>query len=68
MSTRPQAGKKRITVKQVALVAAVPGISGGLYGFITGGPLSMMIQFAEFFIAGFVVVYVCASFVVLLRK
>jgi len=68
MATKPQSGKKAITVKQVGLVALVLAIAGGLYGFVSGGMVSMVILFVECLIAGFIVIYICASFIELARK
>ena len=68
MSTKPQSKKKIITVTQVCLAALFLAAVGGLYGFYTGGPVSMIIGFAEWFIAGFVFSYIIASFLVLLHR
>ena len=68
MGTKPPSAKKVITVKQVGLAAAVFGVLGGIYGYFNGGPYNVVILFAECFISGFVVFYICASFIALLRK
>jgi zinc transporter ZupT len=68
MSTKNQSGTKAITVTQVGWAASLLAIVGGMYGFFTGGPVNMIIGFIEWFIAGFILFYVCASFIVLLRK
>jgi len=68
MGTKPQTRKKAITLIQVGWVALFLAIAGGVYGFYTGGPVGMAIVFAEWFIGGFILTYVCASFIELLRK
>jgi hypothetical protein len=68
MGTKPQFRRKAITVNQVGLVALVPGIAGGVYGFLSGGMMGMIIGFIEWFAAGFVLIYICASFIELFRK
>jgi hypothetical protein len=68
MGTKPQSRKKPITIIQVAGVALIFAIAGGIYGFFTGGPLNIIITSAECFIAGFAVLYVGASFIELSRK
>jgi hypothetical protein len=68
MGTKPQSRKKPITVIQVACVALIFAIAGGIYGFFTGGPISMITIFAESFVASFVLIYVVASFIELSRK
>lgn len=68
MGTKPQSGKKAITVTQVGTAALVLAIGGGVYGFFSGGPVNMLIAFVEWFVAGFILFYICASFIVLFRK
>ncbi|MDP3565355.1 MAG: hypothetical protein Q8R70_12795 [Methanoregula sp.] len=68
MSTKLQSGKKTITVTQVGWAASLLAIVGGMYGYFQGGPVNMFIGFVEGFVAGFILFYVCASFIVLLRK
>ena len=68
MGTRPQSGKNPITVKQIGVLAFVFALAGGIYGFYTGGPVSMVTVFAECLIAAFVLLYLIASFIELLRK
>jgi hypothetical protein len=68
MSTRIQSGNKVITVIRVAWAALALAVAGGVYGFFTGGQNSMIIGFIEWFVAGFIIFYICASFIVLLRK
>ncbi len=68
MGTRSQSRKNPITVKQIGVLAFVFALAGGIYGFFTGGPVSMGVVFAECFIAGFVILYFVASFIELLRK
>jgi hypothetical protein len=68
MGTKPQIKKKAITLIQVGWVALFFAILGGFYGFFTGGPERMIIIFVEWFIAGFIISYVCASFIELLRR
>jgi hypothetical protein len=62
------AKRKPITVKQVCLASFIPAVVGGIIGFSTGGPESAAIGFAEWLVAGFVILYVAASFVELLWK
>ncbi|MGA9620499.1 hypothetical protein [Methanoregula sp.] len=57
-----------ITVKQVGLASFILAIVGGIIGFYTGGLENMIIGFAEWFIAGFILLYVVASFIELLWK
>jgi hypothetical protein len=68
MGTRPQSRKNPITIKQVGLLAFVFALAGGIYGFYTGGPVRMVIIFAECLITGFAILYFIASFIELLRK
>ena len=68
MGTRPQSRKNPITIKQIGVLAFVFALAGGVYGFFTGGPVRMVIVFAECFIAAFVLLYFIASFIELLRK
>ena len=68
MGTRPQSRKNPITIKQIGVLAFVFALAGGIYGFFTGGPVSMGIVFAECLIAGFAILYFVASFIELLRK
>ena len=68
MGTESQSRKKAITVTQVGWAALFLAIAGGVYGFFTGGPVNMIIAFVASFIAGFILFYVCASFIVLLRR
>jgi hypothetical protein len=42
--------------------------SGGVYGFFNSGPTAMIIGFIEFLAGGFIILYMCASFIELLRK
>jgi len=68
MGTKSQSKNKAITVTQVGWAALFLAIAGGVYGFFNGGLVNMFIGFVESFIAGFILFYVCASFIVLLRK
>ena len=68
MSTKLQSVKKTITVTQVGWAASLLAIVGGIFGYFTGGPVNMIIAFIASFIAGFIIFYICASFMVLLRK
>ena len=68
MGTKPQSRKKAITIIQVARVALFLALAGGVYGFITGGPGNMIVVFVACFIVGFILSYVCASFIELSRK
>ena len=68
MGTRPQSRKNPITIKQIGVLAFVFALAGGIYGFYTGGPVSMVIVFAECLIAAFVLLYLIASFIELFRK
>lgn len=63
-----KSNRKPITVKQVGLASLILAIVGGTVGFYTGGFENMIIGFAEWFIAGFVLLYIVASFVELLRR
>jgi len=68
MAMKSQSGKKTITVTHVGWAASFLAIVGGVYGFFTGGAVSMITGFIEWFAAGFILFYVCASFIVLFRK
>ncbi len=72
MSTKSQhknqSGQKAITIIHVGWAAVFFAIAGGVYGFYTGGPVKMIIVFAEGFIAGFILSYICASFIELFRR
>jgi len=70
LSTKLQSGKKTITVTQVGWAALLLAIVGGMHGYFEGGggPVNMFIGFVKGFVAGFILFYVCASFIVLLRK
>jgi hypothetical protein len=68
MVTKPQSKKKAITVTQVGWAAFFLAIVGGIYGFFTGGPVKMIPGFVEWFIAGFILLYVVASFIELFRR
>jgi hypothetical protein len=67
MSTKPQS-KKSITVNQVGIAALFLAIVGGVYGLYTGGLMRMALLFVEWFVAGFVISYIVASFIVLFQK
>ena len=68
MGTKPQSGKKPITVVQVGGAAFILAVIGGIYGFFSGGLAPMAIIFIEVFIVGFVLFYTGASFIELARK
>jgi zinc transporter ZupT len=68
MGTQSKSKKQPITVKQVGLASLILAIVGGIIGFYTGGFVSGIIGFAEWFVAGFVLLYLVASFIELLRK
>jgi hypothetical protein len=68
MAAKSQTKRKAITLIQVGWVAFFCALAGGIYGLITGGPLQMIILFVECFIGGFILSYVGASFIELLRK
>lgn len=68
MSPKPQSRKKPITINQVGLIACIIAFAGAVYGFVTGGMVTMIVLFAECLVVGFVLIYVCASFIELLRK
>jgi LytS/YehU family sensor histidine kinase len=65
---KSQLRKKAITVIQVAWVGLIIAVVGGIYGFYTGGPINMIVVFFEGLIIGFILAYVCASFIELSRK
>ena len=54
-----KSNRKPITVKQVGLASLILAIVGGTVGFYTGGFENMIIGFAEWFIAGFVLFVHC---------
>jgi hypothetical protein len=68
MGVKSTSKKQPITVTQVGLASLILAIVGGIIGFFTGGLESMAIGFAEWFIAGFILLYIVASFIELLRK
>ena len=68
MGTKPQSKKKAITIIHVGWAALFLALGGGIYGFYTGGPVNMIIVFAEWFIMGFILSYICASFIELFRR
>jgi hypothetical protein len=68
MVTKPQSKKNAITVTQVGWAAFFLAISGSIYGYLTGGPVSMIPGFVAWFIAGFIILYVIASFIELFRR
>lgn len=68
MGTRKQSKKNPITIKQIGVLALVFAIAGGIYGLYTGGPVRMVIVFIECLIAAFILLYLIASFIELLRK
>jgi hypothetical protein len=68
MVTKSKSEKKAITVIQVGWAAFFLAIMGGIYGFFTGGPVRMILGFAEWFIAGFILSYIAASFIELFRR
>ena len=68
MGTKPLSGKKPITVTQVGWGALFVAVAGGVYGFFTGGPTTMIIGFIECLTGGFIILYICASFIELFRK
>jgi hypothetical protein len=65
---KPQSKKTAITVIHVAWAALIFAIAGGIYGFITGGPVNMAIVFTGCFTGGFIFLYICASFIELSRR
>jgi len=68
MAAKPQTKRKAITLIQVGWVAFFFALAGGIYGLITGGPVHMIILFVACFIGAFILSYVGASFIELLRK
>ena len=68
MAAKPQSKRKAITLIQVGWVAFFFALAGSIYGLITGGPVNMIILFVECFIGGFILFYIGASFIELLRK
>jgi zinc transporter ZupT len=68
MGTKSKSKRKAITITQVGLASLILAIVGGIVGFYTGGLESAIIGFAEWFIAGFVLLYIAASFIELLRR
>jgi type IV secretory pathway VirB6-like protein len=68
MATKSQFRRKAISVTQVGWAAFFFAIVGGIYGLFTGGPANMIILFVECFIGGFILFYIGASFIELLRK
>jgi len=68
MGIQSKSKKQPITVKQVGLASLILAIVGGIIGYYNAGLESAAIGFAEWFIAGFVLLYIVASFIELLRK
>jgi hypothetical protein len=68
MATKSQFRRKAISVIQVGWAAFFFALVGGIYGFFTGGSANMIILFVECFIGGFILFYIGASFIELLRK
>jgi hypothetical protein len=69
MTPDPRSERKAITVANVALAAVFLAIVGAdIQGFFTGSPGRMILGFTEWFVIGFIILYVVASFVELFRK
>jgi len=68
MATKSQFRRKAITITQVGWAAFFFALAGSIYGLITGGPVNMIILFVECFIGGFILLFIGASFIELLRK
>jgi hypothetical protein len=68
MAAKSRSRRKAITLIQVGWVAFFFAIAGGIYGLFTGGPVNMIILFVACFVGGFILSYVGASFIELLRK
>ena len=68
MGTKPLSRKKPITITQVGWATLFLALVGGGCGFFIGGPVTMVVAFVECLVGGFIILYICASFIELLRK